>query len=260
MSVVEAAPGAVVAFDPPAGVTARGTVVVLPGRGEHGGVYERFGRRLAADGYVVRALDAAPATAGTGAESSRWRSAVGNDRRPPARRTDLAAGAAVAAVLADPGLPRPYVLAGSDSGAVLALAVAGPLGADAVVVAGYPVAGGAAGAGIEARTACPVHAGRLRDDPRFVAAALAGPVPDGVPLDAVGVPVLALHGAADTVSPYPAARAALSAVPDLVLVTLADGRHDAFNDRSHRTAAAHVVLFLEDLRTGAAVAASERLS
>lgn len=60
--------------------------------------------------------------------------------------------------------------------------------------------------------------------------------------------------------PYPAARTVLSAVPDLVLVTLADGRHDAFNDRSHRTAAAHVVLFLEDLRAGAAVARSPAAS
>jgi alpha-beta hydrolase superfamily lysophospholipase len=84
-------------------------------------------------------------------------------------------------------------------------------------------------------------------------------VPSGVPLDSVAVPVLALHGDADAVSPYAAARAALSAVPDVVLVTLAGGRHDAFNDRSHRTAAAHVVLFLEDLRAGAAVAASEVL-
>lgn len=237
MSVVEAAPG-VVAFDPPAGVAARGTVVVLPGRGEHGGVYERFGRRLAADGYRVRALDGAPATAD-------------------------AAGAAVAAVLAGPDeLPRPHVLAGSDTGAVLALAAAGPLGVDAVVAAGYPVAtdyaAGSVDAEIEARTACPVHAGRLRDDPRF-AAALDGPVPAGVALDSVAVPVLALHGDADAVSPYPAARAALSGLPDVVLVTLAGGRHDAFNDRSHRTAAAHVVLFLEDLRAGAAVAASERL-
>ncbi|WP_116952128.1 alpha/beta hydrolase [Jiangella endophytica] len=237
MSVVETAPGAV-AFDPPAGVTARGTVVVLPGRGEHGGVYERFGRRLAADGYVVRALDQAPSTAD-------------------------AAGAAVAAVLTDTGLPRPYVLAGSDTGAVLALAVAGPVGADAVIVAGYPVIAGfdaaSVDAEIEARTSCPVHAGRLRDDPRFTADALDGPVPDGAVLGDVAIPVLALHGDADAVSPYPAARDALSAVAGLVLVTLAGGRHDAFNDRSHRTAAAHVVLFLEDLRAGAAVAASERL-
>ncbi len=235
MSVVEAALGAALAFDPPAGVTARGTVVVLPGRGEHCGVYERFGRRLAADGYRVRALD-----------------------------EGATAGAAVAAVLTTPDLPRPYVLAGSDTGAVLALAVAGPLGVDAVVVAGYPAAAGydagSVDAEIEARTSCPVHAGRLRDDPRFAAAALDGPVPSGVPLDSVAVPVLALHGDADAVSPYAAARAALSAAPDVVLVTLAGGRHDAFNDRSHRTAAAHVVLFLEDLRAGAAVAASERLS
>ncbi|PZF79511.1 alpha/beta hydrolase [Jiangella anatolica] len=237
MSVVETAAG-VVAFDPPAEVTARGTVVVLPGRGEHGGVYERFGRRLAADGYRVRALDLAPATAAD-------------------------AAAAVASVLAGDELPRPWVLAGSDTGAVLALAAAAPSGVDAVVVAGYPLpvayAADSADAEIAARTACPVHAGRLRADPRFTAAALAAPVPDGVPLGSVAVPVLALHGDADTVSPYPAARTVLSAVPDLVLVTLAGGRHDALNDRSHRTAAAHVVLFLEDLRAGSAVAASERL-
>jgi alpha-beta hydrolase superfamily lysophospholipase len=244
VSVVEAVAGAALAFDPPEGVRARGTVVVLPGRGEHGGVYERFGRRLAADGYRVRALDRAPATVS-------------------------AARAAVAAVLdgsdsAAAELLRPWVLAGSDSGAVLALAVAADTAADAVVVAGYPLpvgyAADSADAEIEARTSCPVHAGRLRADPRFAAAALDGPVPGGVPLGTVAVPVLALHGDADAVSPYPAARAVLSAVPDAVLVTLAEGRHDAFNDRSHRTAAAHVVLFLEDLRAGAAVATSERLA
>lgn len=223
-------------------MTARGTVVVIPGRGEHGGVYERFAGRLGADGYLVRTLDRAPATVS-------------------------AARSAVAAVLTGPdaaGLPRPWVLAGSDSGAVLALAVAADAAADAVVVAGYPSSPGyaaeSADAEIEARTSCPVHAGRLRADPRFAVAALETPVPDGVPLGSVAVPVLALHGDADAVSPYAAARTALSAVPDLVLVTLAGGRHDAFNDRSHRTAAAHVVLFLEDLRAGAAVAASERLA
>ncbi|MBQ6639610.1 MAG: alpha/beta hydrolase, partial [Saccharopolyspora sp.] len=35
----------------------RGHVVVLHGRGEHPGVYERLGRRLAADGYTVVAPD-----------------------------------------------------------------------------------------------------------------------------------------------------------------------------------------------------------
>ena len=44
------------AWDEPEGIAPRGTLVVLPGRGEHGGVYERFGRRIAADGYRVRAL------------------------------------------------------------------------------------------------------------------------------------------------------------------------------------------------------------
>ncbi|GDY59799.1 hypothetical protein SVIO_104220 [Streptomyces violaceusniger] len=43
-------------WDEPAGIAPRGTLVLLPGRGEHGGVYERFGRRIAADGYRVRTL------------------------------------------------------------------------------------------------------------------------------------------------------------------------------------------------------------
>ena len=37
------------------------------------------------------------------------------------------------------------------------------------------------------------------------------------------------------------------------LVSIADGRHDAFNDITHRTAAATIVLFLERLRAGAAL-------
>ncbi|RBM07352.1 alpha/beta hydrolase [Streptomyces sp. PT12] len=43
----------------PPGTAPRGTVVVLPGRGEHPGVYERLGRRLAFDGYRVVAADEA---------------------------------------------------------------------------------------------------------------------------------------------------------------------------------------------------------
>ena len=38
-----------VAWDEPDGLMPRGTVVVVPGRGEVPAVYERFGRRLAAD-------------------------------------------------------------------------------------------------------------------------------------------------------------------------------------------------------------------
>ncbi|SFN72682.1 transcriptional regulator, BadM/Rrf2 family [Pseudonocardia ammonioxydans] len=45
--------------------TSRGTVVVLPGRGEHPGVYARLGRRLSFDGWTVSVPDlAGPGPAG----------------------------------------------------------------------------------------------------------------------------------------------------------------------------------------------------
>ena len=40
-------------WDVPAPVQPRGVLVVVPGRGEHPGVYERFGRRISSDGYLV---------------------------------------------------------------------------------------------------------------------------------------------------------------------------------------------------------------
>jgi len=40
----------------PEGIACRGTLVVLPGRGEPPTHYERFGRRVAADGYRVCAM------------------------------------------------------------------------------------------------------------------------------------------------------------------------------------------------------------
>ena len=46
--------GNVAAWDEPAGGTPRGTLIVLPGRGETAASYERFGRRLGADAYKVR--------------------------------------------------------------------------------------------------------------------------------------------------------------------------------------------------------------
>jgi pimeloyl-ACP methyl ester carboxylesterase len=110
------------------------------------------------------------------------------------------------------------------------------------------------GAELEARTACPAHRGRLAG-PVLRRGALYEPVPDGwlhrADLKAVTVPVLGLHGAADTVSPLAAARERYAAAPHAELVSIADGRHDAFNDIMHRTAAATVTLFLERLRLGA---------
>jgi len=46
----------VIAWNEPDGLIPRGTVIVIPGRGELPAVYERFGRRLAGDAYRVRAV------------------------------------------------------------------------------------------------------------------------------------------------------------------------------------------------------------
>ncbi|HEY2206827.1 MAG TPA: alpha/beta hydrolase [Pseudonocardia sp.] len=150
---------------PPEG-TSRGTVVVLPGRGEHPGVYRRLGQRLSFDGYTVVATD-----------------------------------------------PR----GGEPTTAELA-----------------------------ARTGCPVHRRLLDADPMFGWGALsggAGTVPDALP----ALPTLLLHGEADPVAPIEPVRALAEAHPDATLVAVAGGVHDVLNDRFHRSVAARLVLFAEEV-------------
>jgi pimeloyl-ACP methyl ester carboxylesterase len=242
---------AVASWTEPEGLGPRGTIVVIPGRGERPGVYERFGRRFSGDAYRVHAV-ANPAEDAALAEEQ---------------------------ILSLLDGPKPVVLAGSDTGALFAagLVASGRLpGAGALVLAGLPTVAAPpeaeAGAGssadadgetaaagssweaeLEARTACPTHRGRLAG-PVLRRGALYEPVPggwlDGADLKAVAVPVLGIHGAADTVSPLAAARQKYAAAPHAELVSIAGGRHDAFNDITHRTAAATVILFLERLRLG----------
>jgi alpha-beta hydrolase superfamily lysophospholipase len=218
-------------WNEPEGLAARGTLIVLAGRGEHGGLYERFGRRLAFDAYRVRALG------------------------DPT--TDPSALDRAAKLLADESLPGPKVLVGSDTGARYAahLAAERTPGIDALILAGLPTdpwTSGSWDTEIEARTACPTHQGRLTNDPHFRRGAL-GESPDlpELRLDLVRVPVLALHGAADTVSPLDRALGAYAGHPQVRTVTFNGGRHDVLNDALHRTAAATVVLFLERLRLSA---------
>ncbi|MEW1860271.1 lysophospholipase [Streptomyces sp. NPDC088194] len=225
----------------PPSLNPRGTVLLLPGRGEDPRLYERFGARIAADAYRVRAV----------ADPSRW-------PREAARQVKEA--------LAEGEPAKPLVLAGSDAGALFAvgLVAAGEVEVDALVLAGLPTKDVAASQPADwseelgSRTACPTHQGRLAEPGRLERGALYAPLPrewyDRADLSKVSVPVLGLHGAADPVSPPAAARTAYAAAPRAELVTLADGRHDAFNDLSHRTAAATVVLFLERLRLGADLA------
>jgi pimeloyl-ACP methyl ester carboxylesterase len=224
---------------PAQGLLHRGTVVLLPGRGEHPGVYERFGRRLAADGYVVHVPPVEP----------------GSDPAAVAATVDaLAAGAAV-----------PLVLAGSDTGALYALAAAvrTAVAPQGLLLAGAPRGGGWSPAGeeewtgeLDARTACPTHRGRLGEDPLFAPGELAVPVPEELESAAEAVlaappavPALLLHGAADPVAPLAGARALAAVLPAATLAAVTDGRHDTFNDIQHRSVAALVVQWLERLRT-----------
>jgi alpha-beta hydrolase superfamily lysophospholipase len=232
-------------WNEPDGVTPRGTVIVVPGRGEQAGLYERFGRRLGSDRYRVRAV-ADPVT------------------DPDAVR------AQVAGYLAEPGRPSPVVLAGSDTGALFAAWLAASEPVDALILAGAPVAPGAAAGSfddeLDARTTCPVHRGKLASA-ALRPGALYEPVPDGwaqrAALSALTVPVLALHGQDDPVSPLGAARAWYAGAPGAELVSIARGRHDILNDQMHRSVAASAVLFLERLRLDnglAPIAVAENLA
>jgi alpha-beta hydrolase superfamily lysophospholipase len=216
------------AYDEPVGIGPRGTVIVAAGRGETAAAYQRFGRRIAADGYRVRVLpDVAADPAGSLAK--------------------------VEKLLVDDGSPTPRVVVGSDTGALFALALARrrASGLDAIVLAGLPGPGSADvlqwADELEARSACPTYRGYLA----------AGAVTPGVlssaaiPIELTGdtgivtIPTLALHGDADSLSPLGSA-----AYPGPVTV-ITGGRHDILNDLSHRTVAATVILFLERLRLGA---------
>jgi alpha-beta hydrolase superfamily lysophospholipase len=251
-------------WDEPEGINPRGTIIVAAGRGESPSAYARFGRRLGADGYRVRAL----ADVSTDVE---------------------AALAAVGKLLVDDSLPGPKVVVGSDTGALFALLLAAreAPGLDALILAGLPApaaqttgdnaaagaggtasgstagpgaAGGGVGVGVnlvgweaelEARTACPAHRGVLSNGGVTPGALLSARIPTEIIGDTgfrPAVPVLGLHGDDDPVSPLAGVR---GRYPAGTLVSIAGGRHDVLNDVTHRTVAATIVLFLERLRLGA---------
>jgi pimeloyl-ACP methyl ester carboxylesterase len=241
----------VASWTEPDGVAPRGTLIVIPGRGELPELYERFGRRIASDGYRVHVV-ADPT---------------------------LDAALATSQVLGQAVDVHPYVLVGSDTGALFAagLITSGRVtGVDALVLAGLPTeepggAGSAAAepaswdAELDMRTACPTHRGRLAAS-NLRRGALYEPVPAGwavlADLAQVAQPVLGVHGTDDPISPLAAARDRYAAAPRAELVTIAGGKHDMLNDITHRTVAATVVLFLERLRLSAdlpPIAVTEKL-
>jgi alpha-beta hydrolase superfamily lysophospholipase len=112
-------------------VAPRGTLIVIPGRGEAPELYERFGRRIAGDGY--------------------WVHTVADPVAVPALTTSQVLGLAPEV--------RPYVLVGSDTGALFAagrVASGGGDRVDAVMLAGLsappePTAGEPAAADVTHR-------------------------------------------------------------------------------------------------------------
>jgi len=209
-------------WNEPSGVRARGTVLVFPGRGESSAAYWRFGARLAADAYRVIVVE-----------------------------DDAAANSELE------GAVRPVVAVGADGGVYRAVDFAARHDVDAVIVAGVPVGGetDALVAEIASRTACPAHidvlardgaAARAIDSVLTLGDLLAAPATLGS-----DIPVLAIHGAADPVSPVDAAIEVYRELGATQVTIIAGGLHDVLSDVSHRTVAATVVIFLERLRVGA---------
>ncbi|WP_211261506.1 alpha/beta fold hydrolase [Pseudonocardia acaciae] len=213
--------------------SSRGTVVVVHGRGEHPGVYQRIGRRLAADGYTVVA--------------------------PDLREDGFSPAHLYATLAAHPGGSR--VLLGADSGAVHAWtwAAENPGELDALVLAGLPLEPAAEPPGpgfadrdaeLAARTSCPVHRELIGNDPGFGWGALVDLVPQP-PATLPDLPVLILHGDADPVAPVAPVRLLAARRPGTRCVVVSGGVHDVLNDRFHRSVAAQLVLFVEEIGKGA---------
>jgi alpha-beta hydrolase superfamily lysophospholipase len=168
----------------------RASVVVIPGRGETPALFENVAFRLALDGYPVTLL-------GPGEESV---STLGELRIP-----DL-----------------PFVLMGSDTGALRALVLAGSpaLRLDALVLLGLPL--------------------------------LYRPVDGEVPVEAPpralpDIPILLVHGEDDEVSPLSLVRMTTRTAPRAHLEVVSGG-HQVLDGPGHRCVAAQTLLFLEGLR------------
>lgn len=244
------APASSAAYDEhpvPEGLLTRGTVVVVPGRGETRAAYRRLGKRLAADAYRVRVVDAAEAD---------------GDLLPAALD---ALRARIAAAVPEDDPARPLVLIGSDTGAAALAAlfggeesVPGPR-PDALVLAGLP-GNGAAATGttweeeLDVRTTCPTHRGVLTDDGQVRRGALDAPVPEAL-LDAAhagtsDLPRLLLVGESDPLADHDALTGLAKTLPRARLAVVRGARHDVLNDQQHRSVAAEIVTFLEALRGG----------
>lgn len=235
----------------PNGMRTRGTIIVVPGRGEAPAVYARLGSRLAYDAYRVRVTDLPGTDPADGAAFLR----------------ELAQGLARAVEDIGDELARPLVLLGSDLGAAGIAALLADVVPDAVVpdAGWWPQAAVlAALPGYRARydggwedelnirTYCPTHRGVLADGAAVQPGRLAAVVPDRL-LDAAyqstaDVPQLLLAGEADPLADRDALARLAKALPAARLAVVRGGHHDVLNDVQHQSVAAEIVAFLEALR------------
>ncbi|MGW7474874.1 alpha/beta hydrolase [Streptomyces cyaneofuscatus] len=228
----------------PEGPAIRGTVVVVPGRGETRETYTRLGRRLAADAYRVRVVDAVHLDA--------------DDPAGSLTRFGAQVAEAVAGTAGPDGVARPVVLVGADTGAVAMAALLGSgesAAADAVVLAGLPARTAASAAWddeLDVRTFCPAHRSTLTGDSGFRRGALDEAVPEALLTAAyeseAEVPALILTGDADPLADRDALTRTAKSHPRARLSIVRDAHHDVLNDMQHRSVAAEIVTFLEALR------------
>ncbi len=237
----------------PEGLRTRGTVIVVPGRGETRETYTRLGSRLAADAYRVRVIDAAD----IGAPDIDAADLTG---QLDAVQAELAAARQGAA--GEDGVARPVVLLGADTGALAVAALLGRAdapddgGPDAVVLAGLPgraaTVPGTWEDELDVRTSCPTHRGRLTDDTQVRRGSLNEAVPDALLSAAhdseADVPALILVGGADPLADHDALVRTAKSLPRARLSVVRGAHHDVLNDLQHRSVAAEIVTFLETLR------------
>ncbi|WP_330281511.1 alpha/beta hydrolase [Streptomyces sp. NBC_00588] len=232
----------------PKGLRVRGTVVVVPGRGETRATYARLGRRLAADAYRVRVVDT-PAL---------------DPEDPTASRAELAArlDAAVEGTADGEDVVRPVVVVAADSGAAAVAALLGRAGSslavrpDALVLAGLPGRAASPAASwddeLDVRTSCPTHRSTLTGDSEVRRGSLEEALPadlaDAIQDADTDLPVLLLVGDADPLADHEALRRAAKSLPRARLSVVRGAHHDVLNDLQHRSVAAEIVSFLEALR------------
>ncbi|HVV10487.1 alpha/beta hydrolase [Amycolatopsis sp.] len=230
-------------FAAPQGLRTRGTVIVVPGRGETQRTYTRLGKRLSADAYDVRIVDG-PRIEAADAAGSLERFASDLD-----------------AAVTETEPARPLILLGADVGATVIAALAArhdttaPWWPDALVLAGP--AGHTTGPAhgwdeeLDLRTHCPVHRAVLTEDAAVARGSLAVTVPDEV-LDAAyggvaDIPQLVLVGDSDPLSDREVLTRTVKASAAARLSVVRGAHHDVLNDLQHRSVAAEIVSFLEAL-------------